>query len=122
MQKPKRTAKKEFTAEESMEALIAKANDPKYSNQKYDKDSMVSIPGTLFADVVNYSSTQHQILVQLKRNLEAAVKAIDISLANQDILTLSLMKQHINNVENGSTTPVTTEEREAAMEEAKPTK
>lgn len=117
MQKPKRSAAKGLKATESFESLVAKAQDTKYSNQKYDKDSMVTIPGTLFADFVNTLSSTHQILMQLQRNLAAAGKAIEVSLASQDVMQLSLMKQHIQNVEDGITTAVSEEELEAAVAE-----
>ena len=121
MNKPKKpvTQKKKLPIEQKLDALQEKVNQDKYMLQKYVAGSNVTIPGTMFADFINLQDKSVQVLNQFKQNLIALLQLTDISIANHDRLTLSLMEQHIKNVDAGLTEPITREELQNVAEEPK---
>lgn len=121
MNKPKKaiTQKKKLPIEQKLDALQEKVNQDKYMLQKYVAGSSVTIPGTMFADFINLQDKSVQVLNQFKQNLIALLQLTDISIANHDRLTLSLMEQHIKNVDEGLTEPITREELQNLAEEPK---
>jgi hypothetical protein len=121
MAKPKKNlAPKASKAEAKIKELQQKIQDPKYAHQKYESDSMVTIPGTLFADFLNTNTENTNFLIQLRRTLGAVTQALDIAIAREDAMTLNLMQQHIVNVDSGLTKELSPEEYNAMVNPNQP--
>ena len=71
MNKPKKpfTQKKQLPIEKKLDALQEKVNTDKYMLQKYVAGSSVSIPGTMFADIINLHDKSIQILNESLKNI-----------------------------------------------------
>lgn len=121
MAKPKKNlAPKVSKTEAKINELQAKIQDPKYAHQKYEADTMVSIPATLFADFLNTNNENVNFLIQLRRTLGAVTQALDIAIAREDAMTLNLMEQHIINVDGGLTKALSPEEFESMVNPKQP--
>jgi hypothetical protein len=128
MSKPKKvvTQKKQLPIEKKLDALQEKVNTDKYMLQKYVAGTSVSIPGTMFADIINLHDKSVQILNETLKNIDLLRKGLgvveqlaEIAIQNHDKLIVSLMEQHIKNVDAGLTEPITREELQNLAEEPK---
>lgn len=76
-------------------------------NQSYSKDSVVEVPGPLFASFINFVSMNKKTLEQVTQTMEAVTKhvsdAIEIALIDSQQMTVAVMEQHIKLVEQGKT-------------------
>ena len=76
-------------------------------NQSYSKDSVVEIPGPLFASFINFVSMNKRTLEQVTETMEAVTKhvanAMDIALIDSQQMTVAIMEEHIKLVEAGKT-------------------
>lgn len=101
---------KKLTKEDILQQKIA---DPKYSNQLYSADTLVSLPGTLFAESMQQNYANNGLLVSIKKSLEKQLEviqqAIDRQTASNDMHSLNLVEQHVNFVDQGLTKPATEE-------------
>lgn len=104
------SGKKLVTAEEKFQQLAEITSQPKYLNQKYKADTEITIKGVLFADFVNTQANTQDLLFQVHRNLKASLDVIESLMNASDMMTLSLMEQHVKNVDNGATETVPEEE------------
>lgn len=73
-----------------------------YDTLSYTKDDMVTIPGTLFGNFVNYVAEQRKFNEQVQNSLGILINSMEMRLNDTDEFTLMLMKQHIANCEAGN--------------------
>lgn len=90
---------------ETFEALLDKLEEKGYKDQGYSDNSLVTIPGPLYADFLNTVGNVKRVLDVVKKNAEMMAHNIEMLEDNTAKLTLRLMKQHIENIDAGSTTP-----------------
>lgn len=76
-------------------------------NQSYSKDSVVEIPGPLFASFINFVAMNKRTLEQVTHTMEQVTShvkdAMDIALIDSQQMTVAVMEQHINLVKQGKT-------------------
>lgn len=103
------------------ENLIAKIEE--HGNRGYSKDSVVTIPGALFAEflhTVNYIKETLIVVNKAVDLINQSTKAVDTTSENlmdaTAALTIKLMKAHLVNIESGSTTDFQELDKEDATE------
>jgi len=69
----------------------------------YSKDSVITIPGTLYSTFLNLISHVKQSLNTMDTSLEMALRASSQMQNNAAKMTLSLMEQHVSNIKAGAT-------------------
>jgi hypothetical protein len=106
--------KKELTAEElRWEEVNRKIQDEKYANQAYSKDTYVTIPGVLFAEILQMNYQHQKVLDQIANILRPIssqvgqmANDIDNITASGDLFTLRLSEYHMEFVDKGMTNKI----------------
>lgn len=98
------TKKKDLTAEELRWSQVEKnIQSEKYANQVYGKDSQVTIPGILFAEIMQRNYQQQKVLDDISKILKNISGDIDTITAAGDMFSLKLAEQHMEFVDKGLT-------------------
>jgi|TARA_R110000772_G_scaffold47429_9_gene108467 hypothetical protein len=74
-----------------------------YFKQAYAPGSTVVIPGKLFSSFVNFVNAEMQTMHSMQSTLQILMNTGDAIINNVSSMTISLMEQHKENVDNGIT-------------------
>jgi hypothetical protein len=109
MEKPKKVSLEDMRLDE----VQRKMNDPKYSNQMYEKGVVVEMPGVVFADILEKIGKNQDLLVRMQNivnNIARAVTdATNTQTAINDLLSIDLAELHMEYVDKGLTKTVEVE-------------
>lgn len=100
--------------------LISKMEEGNYGNQGYGQGSSITMPGALFADFLNITSQVKGVMESMDKGLEQMIRTSEITQNNMAKLTIRLMEQHIQNVEDGNTLSQEELDQEDSKEKIKP--
>lgn len=109
-------------AEEELDKFYEELESGNYFTQSYGKDSVVEIPGVLFATYVNYVRAQRQTMNTIENMLQTLTSVKDAMLVDASYMTIELMKTHKKNVDDGKTMSIEAQDVEDAKEEIKEVK
>lgn len=128
--------KKEPTGEEILEqsrknreeinkrfdVLMEKMEEEGYNKQGYGTEDEVNMPGVLFADFLNIISQTKRVMELTDKSLEQIIRQSEMTQNNIAELTLDLMEQHVQNVEDGNTSSMEELDKADAEKKIKPVK
>ncbi|NBO36837.1 hypothetical protein EBU91_04810 [bacterium] len=103
-------------AEQRIDAIQRKINEPEYSMQVYPEGSVVTIPGELFQRIIEANFHNNAFLTELRSTLQNLLtginRAIEGKMAANDLHTTDLAEQHIGFVDKGITVKYEPKEKE----------
>lgn len=102
------------------DALMQKMEEGNYGNQGYSRESEITMPGALFADFLNITSQVKGVLESMDKGLEQMIRTSELTQNNMAKLTIRLMEQHIQNVEDGNTSSQEALDQEDSEKKIKP--
>jgi len=92
---------------EEYDVLLKEMEKVGAGEQSYSKDSTIEIPGPLFSSFVNFVSHNKRALSEINNSLTMFINqinsAIELSLTDNDALTVAILEQHIEQVKKGAT-------------------
>jgi hypothetical protein len=102
--------------EKRFEELAKEISDKGYDKRTYAKDSVVEIPGTLFAQFTTYMADRQKYMAEIQKVCVNMANSLDMALQAYDNLTVALMEQHIKNCAAGKTISHREQDKEDAIE------
>ncbi len=81
-------------------------SDVKYHNQRYLKDSEITISGGTFAELLNATSGYAKAMTDTKKLLIDVVKYYQEIEVNISKIQIKIVEMHCNNVDAGLTEPI----------------
>jgi hypothetical protein len=120
IQERMRKAKAESEAIQKKYDEVLKEMDEKgYGTMSYTKGDVVTIPGTLFGNFVNYVAEQRKFSEVIQNSMGIMLNSIELRQNDTDEFTLMLMKQHIANCEAGNASTKEEVDKEGSKEKIK---
>ena len=105
---------KQAQMDEAMRAIFENLSKEGYEGHGYDKESVVEVPGRLFATLSNYHNTIATNMAVLQRSLMPINKIAEATITGASEIQLEFMKIHQKNCFAGITSsPAELEEEEA---------
>lgn len=93
-----------------IQRIIEKANDPKYQGHVFKEETMVTIPGTMFAQMVQTLHLNQEAWQSVRDSLGRVFGKLDESMDKQqafnEILQLDISEKYYEFVDNGLTTKI----------------
>lgn len=87
--------------------LLDDLESVKGANQSYAEGAMISIPGTTFANFVNFVSYNQKSITEISNSIatfaEQISQVVEIALTNNQSMTVAILEEHIKQVKVGAT-------------------
>ncbi len=110
----KKTVSKVATVDKQLEELQKLAQEEKYSNQVYEEGKNVEIDGRLWSDIISEHARSVNTVNNMVAAFESILKTYTQVQHNQNVLTVSLMENHMRLVDEGCTITMEKPEEDAS--------
>lgn len=95
--------KKKKEIDKEYKKLLKEIQKKGYDKMSYGKDSVVPMPGPLFAKFISYMNNHKRVLENIEYSLGIILNTIDASFTANDEFVLELIKKHKDNCDKGLT-------------------
>lgn len=102
--------------EQRYDNLFKELEEGGYFDQTYSKDSRVDIPGSLFNSFIWFVNEQSKHMNSVRQVLGVIDNTLSGLSNNVNEMTMRLMEQHKNNVDNGATISLDEQREEDAVD------